>query len=93
MTAPNLPTSGLYAFPYSITVPDASGGTYFQHCPGMLLRDYFAAAAIPDAMRAVAAGQVYVPLGEQHEDAVARVAYDVADAMLAARARQTKPAP
>lgn len=71
-----------YAFPFSLP---QNGGT-FATCPGMTLRDYFAAAAIRDAMRAVAAQQIQVEPGEQPQDTVARVAYDVADAMMKRRA-------
>lgn len=83
---PNMPAPGLYAFPYSIQMQDGMGGTYYQNCPGMTLRDYFAAAAIPDATRAVAAQQIQVEPGEHPQDTVARVAYDVADAMMRRRA-------
>ena len=85
MTAPNLPVPALYAFPLHVTIRDDMGGTYYQTCPGMTLRDYFAAAAIPNALTGVASGQVYIQPGESSQDAVARVAYEVADAMLARR--------
>lgn len=80
-----MPPPGLYAFPLHVGIPDGVGGTYYATCAGMTLRDYFAAAAIPDAMRAVAHQQVQVEPGEQPQDTVARVAYNVADAMLKRR--------
>ena len=60
-----------YAFPFSL--PQRDGTT--NCCPGMTLRDYFAAAAVSEAMRAF-----------PDADAVARLAYEVADAMLKRRA-------
>lgn len=83
---PNMPAPGLYAFPYSIQMQDGMGGTYYQNCPGMTLRDYFAAAAIPEAIRAVLSEQAEAESMEGARDTVARFAYEVADAMLKRRA-------
>lgn len=82
---PKMPLQDVYAFPLTVSIPDGAGGTYYSNCPGMTLRDYFAAAAVSDAMRAVAAQQIQVEPGEQPQDAVARVAYNVEDAMLKRR--------
>lgn len=85
MSAPNMPVPGLYAFPYSIQIQDGMGGVHYQNCPGMTLRDYFAAAAIPEAMRIIAqSGDALVP-GEDPDDAVARMAWKIADAMMKRR--------
>lgn len=72
----------------SETKPVDDGGRAFP-CGGvsygMTLRDYFIAAAIPDAMREATAGIIVVLPGEQPQDAVARVALAVANAALRAR--------
>lgn len=57
----------------------------YHNASGMTLRDYFAAQAAPEAMRSVAFQQVQVNPGEEPQDAVARIAYDVADALLRRR--------
>jgi hypothetical protein len=50
---------------------------------GMTLRDYFAAKALPKVQNAYT---YTMKQNESHEDYVARRAYDMADAMLKARA-------
>lgn len=68
---PAFPTAGKYI---------AAGGKEFREpdAPGMSLRDYFATAALPEAM---ARGLNCAP------SQIAGVAYVIADAMLAERAK------
>lgn len=68
--------------------PNPSAFPHPGVCGGMSLRDYFAGQAVADAMRAVAFQQIVPIDGEQPQDTVARVAYEVADAMLLARAKR-----
>jgi len=75
---PKLPPNNPQAFP---------GGAF--NSAGMTLRDFIIAAAVPEAMRSVNLGLIVVQLGEKPEDAVARVARDVADAVL--RIREVTP--
>lgn len=65
------------AFPISIPGVGDNG------CPGMSLRDYFAARAIPTAAIEVDGGR-----GHQFINDLARIAYEIADAMLAERGRK-----
>ena len=67
-----------YAFPFSLPQRDGS----VTNCPGMTLRDYFAAAAIPEAMRLLIDTPGLAAPGEQQPEAAARIAWDVADAMM-----------
>lgn len=55
--------------------------------PGMTLRDYFAAKALPVLITITSAGQHGSPCkdGETYHQAFAREAYELADAMLRAR--------
>jgi hypothetical protein len=53
---------------------------------GMSLRDYFAGQALPAAVGALNSGGMLTVRGEQLET-VAKYAYDMADAMLAERAK------
>mgnify|MGYP007112196126 CR=1 FL=1 len=82
---PKMPPNNHYAFPLAVSIPDGMGGTYYSSCPGMTLREYFAAAAIPEAMRLVAQSGMALLLGEAPEDTVARVAWDIAAAMMKRR--------
>jgi hypothetical protein len=82
MTDDDLPR-GNFAFPFQHVTPDGKGGHYYSNCTGMHLRDYFAGQAIPEAMHSVLASAI----ADNHADLVARVAYEVADAMLRARAK------
>lgn len=71
------------AFP---TEPNTQPGFYLHH--GMSLRDYFAGQALPAVISATSAGQ-HRPTARDSDTsisfAIARDAYLVADAMLAAR--------
>jgi hypothetical protein len=61
----------------------------FDALPGMTLRDWFAGQALGAIIAATSAGQHNPPMreGEVHlRYAIARDAYDMADAMLAVRA-------
>lgn len=71
-----------YAFPFNLPQRDGSVTNF----PGMTLRDYFAAAAIPEAIRAVLSEQAEAESMEGARDTVARLAYEVADAMIKRRA-------
>ena len=64
------------AFPFR--EQDGEGG--YQRFPGMSLRDYFAAAAMQ--------GMLASPDGDGHIERYAVGAYQIADAMLAARERK-----
>lgn len=80
-------STGGPAFPATEVVEYGSGPRETQHV-GMSLRDYFAAKAIPTAMTAVWRDVGYTPANglsdmQQH----ARLAYQMADAMLAERAK------
>lgn len=67
------PFKGLFAFPFEV---DASDGHY--SCPGMTLRDYFAAKA----MQGICASK---PSDFWTDDRIARDSYSLADEMLKAR--------
>lgn len=74
------------AFPEHLAVTESSE----IHCgdAGMTLRDYFAAKALPTAMRAPWRDVGYVPVdGLTDFQQYARLAYQMADAMLAERAK------
>lgn len=72
---PTMPPPGFYAFPYMFAVGDGKGGTYYQYCAGMTMRDYLATAAL-----------AHIPHQSNASDSnVAERAYRLADAMLAAR--------
>lgn len=75
-------TDGGSAFPYQV-VEESSGVTgapiRTTVYPGMTLRDYFAGQALIGMM----ADQIL------HTETVAAYAYEVADAMIAARSKQT----
>jgi hypothetical protein len=86
------PSDGGPAFPRQHTVADANEPSFKQGTPGMSLRDYFAAAALT--------GLYSVPLlgGATFENAektkayfAAKIAYEIADAMLAAREHNPPP--
>lgn len=66
------------------------GGSAFPEpgnaqCGGMSLRDYFAAKALPTAWAAFAGGYFEVEGWDSINEGVAVCAYQMADAMLAAR--------
>jgi len=65
---------GPYAFPFTLIDDTASKG-----CPGMTLRDYFAAAALAPVISDNLHGDDYARYAED--------AYVLADAMLAERAK------
>jgi hypothetical protein len=67
----------LYAFPWTQSIPDGRGGTFWSVCPGMTLRDYFAAKAL--------SGFMADPSVTGTEEQVAARCYRYADAMLKAR--------
>lgn len=73
-------THGGPAFP----VPLHPGQSYQGHapCDGMTLRDYFAAKALNGLLASSPSDEEISPKG------VAEFAYDIADAMLAARGEQ-----
>lgn len=56
-----------------------------EHATGMSLRDYFAAKALPTAWAAFAGGYFEVEGWDSINEGVAVCAYQMADAMLAAR--------
>jgi hypothetical protein len=64
------------AFPFR--EQDGEGG--YERFPGMSLRDYFAAAAMQ--------GMMACPDGDGHIEEYSIGAYEIADAMLAARERK-----
>ena len=68
------------AFPFE--EKEGNGTHYYSH-PGMSLRDYFAAKALPTIIECCK-GDTRKD-GETLTDYFARMSYDVADAMLAAR--------
>lgn len=70
---------GPHAFP--LQIPNPEGGTFFD--PGMLLRDYFAAAALT-GMNATLVETTNWPTADG-ANLMAEAAYRQADAMLAAR--------
>jgi len=80
-TAPN-PKEDVAAFPSRRDRPYPSGGCYRDDRPGMSLRDYFAAKAIP-AIIEVCRGDTMD--GMQQADYFAGRAYEIADAMIRAR--------
>jgi hypothetical protein len=57
--------------------------------PGMTLRDYFAAQALPAVIAATSAGQHHLKGVGTVDDMLAQAAFSLADAML--RARMTAP--
>ena len=78
-----LPNHGGPAFPTAPTTRD----TVHVGADGMLLRDYFAAAALPAIITATASGNHSPDFREDEpaSNAIARDAYTMADAMLKAR--------
>lgn len=74
---------GGFAFPQVLT--DQTGA--FIGCEGMSLRDYFAAKAMEGLVAAITDNGRYLRGRDDMSMEVARAAYMVADAMLAARAR------
>lgn len=74
------PRTGGPAFP----TDRSNDPSYTDIGGGMTLRDYFAAAALPEAFRQEATGDSGLPC-IYDSAAVARVAYTVADAMIAER--------
>lgn len=77
------PTGGP-AFPNTFKVTDEA----FAELRGMTLRDYFAAKALASTWALYEAGGLAVRDDEEEaEDAIARLAYVMADAMLKARAK------
>jgi hypothetical protein len=54
---------------------------------GMTLRDYFAAKLAPAALAAIASRQHQADQDETVPESIARIAYNVADAMLKERAK------
>jgi len=76
------------AFPRRALFIQFSGGEseYHEGYPGMSLRDWFAGQALPEALRQEATGDTGQPC-MYDVGAVARVAYDLADAMILERAR------
>jgi hypothetical protein len=70
------------AFPNTVKVTDEA----FAELRGMTLRDYFAAKALPCAWESYERGELKVLASEDAcEEAIARLAYAMADAMLEAR--------
>jgi hypothetical protein len=65
--------TGGQAFPIS--------GSQYQHTRGMALRDYFAAKAMEGFIHYAATNRIYTP----PDNELAKMAYDLADAMLRAR--------
>jgi hypothetical protein len=65
------------------------GSVYFESSGGMTLRDYFAAQALPGIVTLDMnhAPGVMPKKGEDGNQAIARVAYSLADAMLAERVK------
>lgn len=72
------------------------GGAAFPHmmatghrdyAGGMSLRDWFAGQALPEIIRIASAGELEALDGERAGQAIARSAYEAADAMLAERAK------
>lgn len=78
-----LPDNKAYAFPFTVSIAGPTG-TVHCTCPGMDLRDYFAAQALltmPDWIRET---QKFAdPM-----DRVAQAAYAIADAMMRVRAER-----
>lgn len=56
-----------------------------RNFPGMTLRDYFAAQALPSILQAALEGRTSPNKGENNLQSSAKAAYLVADAMLEAR--------
>lgn len=81
--SPTFAPPGLYAFPYSVVVPTPTGSR-FEICPGMTLRDYFAASVVAAYMRSVIWSEAREPMAN-----IARYSYEMADAMLKAREGET----
>jgi hypothetical protein len=72
----------LYAFPWTQSIPDGRGGTFWSVCPGMTLRDYFAAKALAGMLADPEVGRDGV---DDEPERIADAAYAYADAMLKAR--------
>jgi hypothetical protein len=70
---------------------DAMGNGIVQGSDGMSLRDYFAAAALPAVIETTSNGSHNSPhmSGRSIVQAIAMDAYDLADAMLSARKKET----
>ena len=81
----NTKNDGGPAFPALKTTVNKSPGVYSSEVePGMTLRDYFAAKAMPIAMQQ-ALGAITDEDSASAMDLVPRLAYAMADAMLKAR--------
>lgn len=78
-------SDGGTAFPSRCDKPYRDGGSYRDDRPGMTLRDYFAAKAMQAQLTAFWAMETHH--GWSHDE-IAREAYLLADAMLAARGAQ-----
>lgn len=78
------------AFPESVALDPHHGQVFpaseFHAAPGMTLRDYFAAKTIPMFLAQSAKREELTPA--DYCDAVAKAAYQVADAMLKVREAQ-----
>jgi hypothetical protein len=68
--------NGGYAFPFAY---ETESTRFVSH--GMTLRDYFAARAVQSEIREYGG----IPTGNEHIFAIAKVSYQMADAMLKAR--------
>jgi len=74
-------TEGDLIDPFGTLLPPGTQCAY----PGMMLRDYFAAKALPVAWKAFDDGYFDAGSHDSSNDAVAVCAYQIADAMLKAR--------
>lgn len=68
--------AGGYAFPHTVKMGDGATLSY----PGMTLRDYFAGQVLPAVYQTVESGTEF--------EIVVHEAYDIADAMIKARAER-----
>lgn len=73
------------AFPQPLT-KHSNGEMYSPDVPGMTLRDYFAAKALPEVIRQAVA-ENWAKEGPHWREAVARECREYADAMLAERSK------
>jgi hypothetical protein len=64
--------------------PVQDAATWQGH--GMTLRDYFAAHAAPQVLAMLASGEHTPSPGQTRAEAIGKAAYDIADALLKARA-------